>query len=65
MYTGNGNASKCMMVTRFMEDASPLRDKIIELGFVQEGEYTIPKPIDDIVDAVALSRLNPITQSII
>ena len=65
MYTGNGNASKCMMVTRFMEDASPLRDKIAELGFVQEDEYTIPKPIDDIVDAVALSRLNPITQSII
>jgi len=65
LYTGNGNASKCMMVTRFMEDDSSLRNKIIELGFVHEGEYPVPKPIDDIVDAVALSRLNPSTQSII
>lgn len=65
LYTGNGNASKCMMVTRFMEDDSSLRNKIIELEFVREGEYPVPKPIDDIVDAVALSRLNPSTQSII
>lgn len=65
LYTGNGNASKCMMVTRFMEDSTLLRDKITELGFVREGEYPIPKPIDDIVDAVALSKLNPSTQSII
>lgn len=65
IYTNNGNASKCMMVNRFVEDPSPLRDKILDLGFIKEGEYTIPKPIDDIVDSIALSRLNPITQSII
>jgi hypothetical protein len=65
IYTGNGNASKCQMVNRFLEEPSLLKDKIDELGFVKEGEYTIPKPIDDIVDSIALSRLNPSTQSII
>jgi Holliday junction resolvasome RuvABC endonuclease subunit len=65
IYTGNGNASKCQMVNRFLEEPSLLKNKIDELGFVKEGEYTIPKPIDDIVDSIALSRLNPSTQSII
>lgn len=65
IYTGNGNASKCMMVDSFMKEEHPLKDKIDHLGFVKEGDYTIPKPIDDLVDAFALSKINPVTQSII
>jgi hypothetical protein len=65
IYTNNGNASKCQMVDRFMQDPSPLATKIGEMGFVKEGEYQIPKPIDDIVDSIALSRIDPSTNSII
>ena len=48
-----------------MQDPSPLATKIGEMGFVKEGEYQIPKPIDDIVDSIALSRIDPSTNSII
>ena len=54
-YTGNGNASKCDMIRHFMESSDlSLKDKIKKLDFIKEGEFTIPKPIDDLVDSIGL-----------
>lgn len=58
-FTGNGNATKCDMIRYFMKNSSSLfhtlKDKINELDFIKEdSEFTIPKPIDDIIDAIAL-----------
>jgi Holliday junction resolvasome RuvABC endonuclease subunit len=54
-YTGNGNASKCDMLRAFMEKSStPLSTKIESMDILKEGEFTIPKPLDDLVDAVGL-----------
>ena len=58
MYTGNGNASKCDMVREFMKrDESAFQKKMVELGLDKEGEFTIPKPIDDLIDSRALAEV--------
>ena len=55
MYTGNGNAGKCEMLRSFIKtDSSPFRNKLVELGLDREGEFTIPKPVDDLIDSIAL-----------
>ena len=57
-YTENGNASKCDMVRAYLEKSdSRFSTKIKELNFVKEGEFTIPKPIDDLVDAIGLTEI--------
>lgn len=57
-YTGNGNASKCDMLRSFMEKSdSKLRKEIEKLNIVVEGEFNIPKPLDDLVDAIALTLI--------
>jgi hypothetical protein len=57
-YTGNGNASKCDMLRSFMEKSdSKLKKEIEKLNIVVEGEFNIPKPLDDLVDAIALTLI--------
>lgn len=57
-YTDNGNASKCDMLRHFLSNNSgDLVTKINELDFVTDGEFEIPKPIDDLVDSIALTDL--------
>ena len=60
LYTGNGNASKCDMLRTYMStESGRLQQKIKALGFFkEEGEFTIPKPIDDICDAFALCEIS-------
>ena len=60
LYTGNGNASKCDMLKTFMStNTGRLQQKIKALGFIKEDEeFTIPKPIDDICDALALCEIS-------
>lgn len=58
-FTGNGNASKCDMLRHFFQKSSPeirlLQQEIASLDIVKEQqEFGIPKPIDDIIDAIAL-----------
>jgi len=58
-FTGNGNASKCEMLRHFFQKSSPgiqpLQQEIISLEIMkEEQEFVIPKPIDDIIDAIAL-----------
>jgi len=49
-YTGNGNATKCDMMRKYLEDNNnELTEKINELNFIKEGEFNIPKPLDDIM----------------
>jgi hypothetical protein len=55
MYTGNGNAGKCDMLRTFIKnDSSPFRNKLVEIGLDREEEFTIPKPVDDLIDSIAL-----------
>jgi len=57
-YTGNGNASKCDMLRTFMNlSKNPLSEKIREMNIITEGEFNIPKPIDDVVDAIGLTEM--------
>jgi hypothetical protein len=57
-YTGNGNATKCDMVRSYLEKSnSRFSDKIREMDIVKEGEFNIPKPIDDLVDAIGLTEI--------
>ena len=57
-YTGNGNASKCDMLRSFMEKSdSKLKKEIEKLNIVVEGEFNITKPLDDLVDAIALTLI--------
>jgi Holliday junction resolvasome RuvABC endonuclease subunit len=57
-YTGNGNASKCDMLRSFMEKSdSKLRKEIEKLNIVIEGDFNIQKPLDDLVDAIALTLI--------
>lgn len=56
-YTGNGNASKCDMLRKYITTEGNLVDKINELNIIKEGEFIIPKPIDDICDAIALTEI--------
>lgn len=56
-FTNNGNASKCEMVHEFMKKNvfHILQEKIKELNFIKnDSEFTIPKPLDDVIDAIAL-----------
>ena len=55
IYTGNGNANKCQMIRKFIEEDSLLSNFIKEEGFIKEEDFTIPKPLDDLVDAYALA----------
>lgn len=58
LYTGNGNATKCDMLRSYLNKSdSDLRNKLIDLGLNQEGEFKIGKPIDDIIDSIALCEL--------
>jgi hypothetical protein len=57
LFTGNGNASKCDMLRRFLQTESPLSQRLIEMNLNKEGEFTIPKPIDDVVDSWALTEI--------
>lgn len=58
-YTGNGNASKCDMMRHFMTtEKSKFQLKIEDLNFIkEEGEFNIPKPLDDLVDAIGLTSI--------
>jgi Holliday junction resolvasome RuvABC endonuclease subunit len=57
-YTGNGNATKCDMMRKYIEDNNnKITEKIKELGFIKEVEFNIPKPLDDIIDAIALTSI--------
>lgn len=56
IYTGNGNASKCDMLRKFLEvKDTPFKLRLVELGLDRAEEFTLVKPIDDIIDAIALS----------
>ena len=58
-YTGNGNATKCDMMRNYLEKTNTkLSAKISELNLVKEGEFTIPKPLDDVIDAIALTVID-------
>jgi hypothetical protein len=57
-YTGNGNASKCDMLRTFMEKSnSKLKKEIEKMNIVSEGEFNIPKPLDDLIDAIGLTEI--------
>lgn len=57
-FTGNGNASKCDMVRHFVENYDcKLKKGLVKLDLVKEGEFNIPKPIDDLVDSLALTLI--------
>lgn len=58
MFTGNGNASKCDMLRYFVNNYdNSLVDIINKLGIVQDGEFKIRKPFDDLIDAYALIQI--------
>jgi hypothetical protein len=59
LYTGNGNATKCDMLRTFIKNSdSPLCEKILSIVDVKDQEFKIPKPIDDIIDSVALVEVD-------
>lgn len=58
IYTGNGNATKCDMMRHYLTTKSSLVNKINELNIVKEEEFNIPKPLDDLIDAVALTEVS-------
>lgn len=54
-YTGNGNASKCDMLRSYLEkNENPFKTKLVDLGLQKDGEFNIPKPVDDLIDSIAL-----------
>ena len=60
-FTGKGNASKCEMVTQYLSRTVNNEKETVfqtllrnEMPKWQEKEYVIPKPIDDIVDSIAI-----------
>ena len=56
MYTGNGNASKCDMLRSYLKQNQNLfSDRLRDLGLEREEEFVLPKPIDDLIDSIALS----------
>lgn len=55
LYTGNGNANKCDMVRKFGKEEIILSKFLVENGYVQEGNYQVDKPVDDLADSFALS----------
>jgi Holliday junction resolvasome RuvABC endonuclease subunit len=59
LYTGNGNATKCDMLRTFMNNqGNPLQEEIRKMDIVEIDEFKIPKPIDDICDAIALCEIS-------
>jgi hypothetical protein len=57
-YTGNGNATKCDMLRTYLQkESNELTSKIIQLVEVKEEEFNIPKPLDDLIDSIALSEV--------
>jgi hypothetical protein len=58
-YTGNGNATKCDMLRSYLgKNDNQLCTLIREVVTIkEEGEFTILKPIDDIIDSIALAEL--------
>ena len=57
-YTGNGNASKCDMVRHYMNSSNEkLQQKILEMNIVKEEDFVIPKPLDDLIDAIGLTSI--------
>lgn len=58
LYTGNGNATKCDMLRFYISSAnSRLNEELKKLDIVREEEFKIPKPIDDIIDAIGLTSI--------
>ena len=58
LFSGNGNASKCDMLRKFIEkNQDPLQQRFLEMDLNKEGEFNIPKPIDDLVDSWALTEI--------
>lgn len=58
-YTGNGNATKCDMLKKYInKENTQLRESINKLEIIKEGEFTIPKPIDDVIDSIALTEID-------
>lgn len=61
LYTGNGNATKCDMIRAFLKSENPFeqsfREKLIELNLNVDGEFVIPKPVDDLIDSRALAEV--------
>jgi hypothetical protein len=58
LYTGNGNASKCdMLRTFFTKEDSIFKKRFEDLGLNREEDFNIPKPIDDLIDSVALCSI--------
>ena len=58
IYTGNGNASKCDMIRQYLKNnETPFAKALIDLGLDKEGEFVLPKPVDDIIDSRALAEV--------
>ena len=58
-FCGNGNGTKCDMIRYFLQRPNlsliDFMNKLVELNFIQENQdFPIPKPIDDVIDAIAL-----------
>lgn len=59
IYTGNGNASKCDMIRHFdRESTLTISKKIRDLDMIREEDFTVLKPIDDLVDSVGLVSIS-------
>jgi len=44
------------MLRKFLEvKDTPFKERLVELGLDRDEEFTLPKPIDDIIDSIALS----------
>lgn len=54
-YTRNGNANKCIMFKQFIKEDLKISAGLRCEEFIKGDDFQIPKPIDDIVDAYALS----------
>jgi hypothetical protein len=59
IYTGNGNATKCDMLRSYLgKNDNQLCTLIREVVTIkEEGEFPIPKPIDDVIDSIALTEI--------
>jgi hypothetical protein len=58
IYTGNGNASKCDMIRQYLKNnETSFAKALIDLGLDKEGEFVLPKPVDDIIDSRALAEV--------
>ena len=57
-YSGKGNSRKPEMYQAFLErESGPLRDAVYGLVGDYSADMKIPKPIDDLVDAVAIAGI--------